>query len=493
MRSRRARHHDGFADVHVYKGAPPGGIEAIVSLSLSFLGGAGTVTGSKYALEYGNKEQRNNEHGSNKLLVDCGLFQGFKALRLKNWAPFPIDPHSIKAVILTHAHLDHSGYLPLLVKLGFRGPIHCSKGTADLCGILWPDSGYLQEKDAEFANRHGFSKHKPALPLYDEQDARKALEQLAPMPFDQDQRLPDGATVRLRRTGHILGAASVELRWSGVTVVFSGDLGRYDDATMVDPVSVDRADYLLVESTYGDRRHDKRDPGEALAEIVSDTIGQGGTVVIPSFAVGRAQSLMFYLQQLKGQGRLANVPIFLDSPMAQDASDLFCQDSHDHKLTAAQCRRACAVAHYVRSVDESKALTANPMPKVIISASGMATGGRVVHHLKRYASDPRNTILFAGFQAGGTRGAAMMAGADSIKIHGEYVPVRARVSNLEMLSAHADVDEILRWLRGFKAAPRMTFVTHGEPAAADALRHRIEEELGWPCTVPDHGQRCELT
>jgi metallo-beta-lactamase family protein len=454
-----------------------------VPLSLTFLGGAGTVTGSKYLVE---------QHDS-RLLVDCGLFQGFKALRLKNWAPFPVDARSIGNVILTHAHLDHSGYLPLLVKLGFKGPIHCSKSTADLCGILWPDSGFLQERDAEFANRHGFSKHKPALPLYDAEDARRALRQLAPMAFDQEEHLPDGGAVRLRRAGHILGAASVELRRAGVTVAFSGDIGRYDDAIMVDPVSIEHADYLVVESTYGDRRHDKRDPGEALAEIVGDTIGRGGTVVIPSFAVGRAQSLMFYFQRLKDQGRLSNVPIFLDSPMAEDASDIFCRDSKDQRLAAADCRRACAVARYVRSVEDSKALTANPMPKVIISASGMATGGRVVHHLKRYAPDPKNTILFAGFQAGGTRGAAMMAGADSVKIHGAYVPVRARVQNLEMLSAHADADEILRWLRGFEAPPRMTFVTHGEPAAADALRHRIEEELGWPCSVPDHGQKCELT
>ena len=335
-----------------------------MTISLSFLGGAGTVTGSKYALENDNT----------KLLVDCGLFQGFKALRLKNWAPFPIAPRSIKTVILTHAHLDHSGYLPLLVKRGFAGPIHCSKSTADLCEILWPDAGHLQEKDAEFANRHGFSKHKPALPLFDEEDARRALKQLAPMPFDQDERLPDGAAVRLRRAGHILGASTVELHWSGVTIVFSGDIGRYGDATMVDPVSVDKADFLLVESTYGDRRHDKRDPGEALAEIVGASISRGGTVVIPSFAVGRAQSLMFYFQQLKVHGRLSNVPIFLDSPMAEDVSDIFCRDSKDQKIQAAECRQACGVARYVRSAKVSKAMKDNPMPKVIISASVMATG-----------------------------------------------------------------------------------------------------------------------
>jgi metallo-beta-lactamase family protein len=315
---------------------------------------------------------------------------------------------------------------------------------------------------------------------------------LSPIRFDHDERVLNDATLRLRHAGHILGAASVQLDWAGITTVFSGDLGRYDDATMIDPVSIDQADYLLVESTYGDRRHDGRDPVETLAKIVGDTIAHGGTVLIPAFAVGRTQSLLFHLQQLKAHGRLSNVPIFLDSPMAQDATDLFCRDIKDQKLPAAECRRACAVAHYVRDVEESKALTANPMPKVIISASGMATGGRVLHHLKRYAPDPKNTILFAGFQAGGTRGAAMISGADRIKIHGGYVPVRAHVANLDMLSAHADADEILRWLRGFRRAPKIAFVTHGEPAAADALRHRIEEELGWRVLVPDQGEKVEL-
>ncbi|GIK96303.1 MAG: MBL fold metallo-hydrolase [Alphaproteobacteria bacterium] len=452
------------------------------TLTLSFLGGAGTVTGSKYLLE----------SAGHRMLVDCGLFQGLKQLRLRNWAPFPVPAGTIDAIVLTHAHIDHSGYLPALVKAGYTGAIHCSPPTSDLCEILLPDSGFLQEKDAEYANRRGFSKHRPALPLYTQRDAERVLTRLAPVATGPIHGLGSGAEFRLNRAGHILGATIIELFWYGTKIVFSGDLGRYDDPMMVDPTPIRIADYLVVESTYGDRRHDRNDPERALGEIVTRTVRRGGTVVIPAFAVGRAQSLLFYLERLKSSGRIPDVPIFLDSPMALNATELLCRYLDDHRLSPDQCKVACDVAQYVRDVEESKALTVNPMPKVIISASGMATGGRVLHHLKRYAPDRDSTILFAGFQAAGTRGAAMIGGAESVKIHGQYVPVRAEIANLSALSAHADADEILRWLRGFERAPRMTFITHGEPSASDVLRRRIEEELGWACKVPEHLERVVL-
>jgi metallo-beta-lactamase family protein len=452
-----------------------------MQMKLTFLGAAGTVTGSKYLLE--------TTRG--RLFVDCGLFQGLKPLRLRNWERLPVDPKTLNAVLLTHAHLDHSGYLPLLVKSGFRGPIYCSSATAELCEILLPDSGYLQEKDAEFANRHEYSKHKPALPLYTERDAREALKFFKILSFEEQHTI-ERVGVTLRRTGHILGASSIEVRSDARTVVFSGDLGRYDDPIFHDPVPVKRADYLLVESTYGDRQHDGLDPATALETVVARTVARGGTVVIPAFAVGRAQSLLYHLRRLKDAGRLGNVPVFLDSPMAVDASEVFCRSLQDHRLSEHECRTACGVATYIRSTEESKTLTANPVPKVIISASGMATGGRVLHHLKRYASDVKNTVLFAGFQAVGTRGAAMIAGASSVRIHGEDIPVRAEVDNLSMLSAHADASEIVRWLRGFESAPRMTFITHGEPTAAEALKRRIEQELGWSCRIPKHMETAQL-
>lgn len=451
-------------------------------MKLTFLGAAGTVTGSKYLLE----------EAGQRWLLDCGLFQGLKPLRLRNWDRLPFEPRAIDAVLLTHAHLDHSGYLPLLVRNGFRGPIYCSPATADLCEILLSDSGYLQEKDAEFANRHGYSKHKPALPLYTERDARESLKLFRTLSIDSEHTISGRLGVTLRRTGHILDACSIEVSTDNRLLVFSGDLGRYGDPIFHDPTPVPRADYLIVESTYGDRQHDRIDPAEALETVIARTVARGGTVVIPAFAVGRAQTLLFYLRRLRDSGRLRNVPVFLDSPMAVDASELFCRSMANHRLSETECRTSCGVATYVHSTEESKALTANPVPKIIISASGMATGGRVLHHLKRYAPNPKNTVLFAGFQAAGTRGAAMVSGAKSVKIHGEEIPISAEVQNLSMLSAHADADEIMRWLGGFERPPTATFVTHGEPAAATALKSRIEHELGWACRAPQHLESVSL-
>ncbi|MEE8334447.1 MAG: MBL fold metallo-hydrolase [Alphaproteobacteria bacterium] len=451
-------------------------------MKLTFLGGVGTVTGSKFVLDA--PQQR--------IMIDCGLFQGFKQLRLRNWEKLPIDPARIDSVVITHAHLDHSGYLPLLVRNGFKGRVHVTEATADLLKILLTDSAYLAEREADYANRRGFSKHKPALPLYTQKDVEAALDRLTPVDFDQKVALGDGITLRLRPAGHILGAAIAEIMAGGRTIVFSGDLGRTGDAIMHDPARITDADVLLVESTYGDRAHIDDDPEDALADLIARTSARGGTVLIPAFAVGRTQTLLYYLHRLKQAGRIPNLPIFLDSPMAMDATDIFCRHPADHRLPEDKACAACAVARYVRTVEDSKALDHNSMPRIIISASGMATGGRIVHHLKHYASDPRSTILFAGFQAGGTRGAAMVAGADEIKIHGAYVPVKAEVAHLDMLSAHADADGIIDWLKAFKRPPQHTYVVHGEPAGADALRHRIEEELGWTCSVPEYRDTVEV-
>ena len=453
-----------------------------MSVRLQFLGGAGTVTGSKYLLE---REGR-------RILVDCGLFQGFKQLRERNWARFPLPPEDIGAVLLTHAHLDHSGYLPLLARNGFAGPAYCTRATGDLCGLLLPDSGYLMEADARFANRHGISKHRPALPLYGVKDAEEALRLLKPVDFHKPLTVAGGWRATFRRAGHILGAAILELVAGGTRLVFSGDLGRYGSATMVDPEPVAEADYLVVESTYGNRRHDPAPAESALEQAIARTVARGGTVVIPAFAVGRTQDLLFHLSQLRRQRRLPDVPVYLDSPMATRASKLFCSHAADTRLSRSDCEAACGVARYVSDVEESKRLDRDPMPKVIVSASGMATGGRILHHLKHYAPDRRNTILLVGFQAGGTRGAALRDGAAELKIHGGYVPVRAEVVSLGMLSAHADREELMRWLGGFERAPKMTFVTHGEPDAADSLRHLIKERLGWPVRVPEHGERARL-
>jgi len=452
------------------------------SMEITFLGATGTVTGSKYLVTSDYKN----------ILVDCGLFQGFKQLRLKNWASLPVDPRKIDAVILTHAHIDHSGYIPLLVKNGFSGRVYCTSATRDLCAILLPDSGHLQEEEAKYANKRGYSKHTPALPLYTRQDAELSLGRFTPIDFGHDFGLGRGFSVNLSPSGHILGSAFVLLKYGRVSLLFSGDLGRPNDPIMVAPSIIHKTDYLVVESTYGDRRHDATDPQIALAAIINRTIERGGVIVVPAFTVGRVQSLLYYIHLLRKSKTIPDIPVFLNSPMAANVNRIFHDHPGEHRLTPAECGAMCNTAHVVNSVEESKSLNKRKGPMVLISASGMATGGRVLHHLEAFAPDPRNTILFVGFQAGGTRGAAMVSGADSVKIHGHYVPVRAEVVLLDSLSAHADYSEIMDWLGHFDAPPRQTFITHGEPPAADALRHRIEEQLGWNCWVPEYLERVVL-
>ncbi|HEU0285191.1 MAG TPA: MBL fold metallo-hydrolase [Sphingomicrobium sp.] len=451
-------------------------------VTLTSLGGAGTVTGSKHLLE----------HEGRRLLIDCGLFQGPRELRELNWSALAVEPKSIGAIVLTHAHLDHSGYLPRLVRQGFRGPVYATPATIDVARLILLDSAFLQEKDAEFANRHGFSRHRPALPLYTRSDAELALSQFRPVSFHEPFDLGEEASLLFRRAGHILGAATAEVRFGGSTIVFSGDLGRFGDDTMIDPEPILQTDYLLIESTYGDRLHPKVNAEAVLEEVIERTVRRGGTLIIPAFAVGRTQSLLYELWMLKMRGELPLVPIYVDSPMATNATDLMSAHMDDHRLQPMVCREAFAVATYVRDTDSSKALSRSPMPKVIISASGMATGGRVLHHIKAFGQDPRNTILFAGFQAPGTRGRALIDGLRDVKIHGDWIEIRAEIADLTSLSAHADSDQLIRWLEGFASPPRETFVVHGEPNASSALRDRIERELGWRCTIPAMGEEHRL-
>ncbi|MFC4821763.1 MBL fold metallo-hydrolase RNA specificity domain-containing protein [Dokdonella ginsengisoli] len=452
-------------------------------MRIQFLGAAGTVTGSKYLLT--SRDTR--------VLVDCGLFQGLKQLRLRNRAALPVEPASIAAVVLTHAHLDHSGYVPLLVRNGFRGPVYCTPATFELCRILLPDSGRLQEEDAAYANRRGFSKHHPPLPLYTEEDALASLRRFRPIGSGENIDLGGGLSARFDPAGHILGAAIVTLADATRRIVFSGDLGRPDDPLMRPPSPIGAADYLVVESTYGDRLHPAVDPLDEIQSVVTRTIRRGGVVVVPAFAVGRAQSLLLCLARLKAAQRIPpDLPVYLNSPMAVDVTGLYWRFRDQHRLDEGECAAMCHVAKYVNSVEESRHLNTLQRPMVIVAASGMATGGRVVHHLKAFAPDARNTILFSGYQAAGTRGASMLAGAASVRIHGQDVPVRSEVAVCTSLSAHADHAQIVQWLRHFQAAPRTTFVTHGEPVAADAMRQHVERELGWTTVVPDYRDGADL-
>jgi metallo-beta-lactamase family protein len=424
--------------------------------------------------------------------VDCGLFQGLKQLRLRNWDAFPVDARSIDAVVLTHAHIDHSGYLPALAQRGFRGPVFATEATRDLSALMLPDSGHLQEEDAFFANRHGFSKHHPALPLYTEEDARKVLPLFRTKAFGEEFEPIPGVRMRLGLAGHILGAASVHVRWNTGSLLFSGDLGRDEDILMRPPDAPPAAEYVVMESTYGDRMHLHEDAATQFAEVINRTAARGGIVVVPAFAVGRAQALLYLVAVLKQQHRIPDLPVFLNSPMAADVTAIYHKHRSEHRLDEDQCHLMCHAARVVNSVDESRKLNDMRFPAVIVSASGMATGGRVVHHLKAFAPDRRNTILLAGYQAAGTRGAALAGGAREIKIHGEYVKVRAEVASLGSLSAHADRSELLRWIGLLPRAPKRVFLTHGEPVAADSLRQAIEEQHKWSCVVAEHLQGVEL-
>ena len=455
--------------------------------SLTFLGAAGTVTGSKHLLDLGD----------HRVLVDCGLFQGLKELRLRNWAPFPFDASKIDAVVLTHAHLDHCGYLPRLVSQGFRGRIFCTPGTHDLCSIVLPDSAHLQEEEARQANRHRYSKHDPALPLYTGMDAARALTQLQPVGYNRPVPVVPGVEVEFINAGHLLGSAYARLRIGDRTVLFGGDLGRYSRPVLPDPVSVEQADVLLVESTYGDRLHEADDDGERLAAIINASVKRGGKLIVPSFAVGRVEEVLYWLKRLEEQKRIPVLPVYVDSPMAASALQFYRErigelDPELNQNMRDVCVFCTARMKIVETVEQSKGITASREASIVIAASGMATGGRVLHHLAATLPDARNTVLFVGYQAAGTRGRSLCDGVKEVKIHGQIVPVAATIERVDSMSAHADAGEIMRWLSGFSRPPTMTHLVHGEPVALRALAGRIETQLHWPVHIAQHLERVTL-
>jgi metallo-beta-lactamase family protein len=459
---------------------------------LTFLGAARTVTGSKYLLT----------HGKSRVLFDCGLFQGLKELRLRNWEDLSVPATSIDAVVLTHAHLDHVGYVPRLVKQGFKGPVFCTAGTAELSQLVLPDSGRIQEEDARQANRHGYSKHSPAMPLYDEAEAHRALTHFHPVGFARQIEVADGVTVEFRGSGHLLGSAYVITRLSGgYTILFGGDLGRYARPVLPDPEDAMQADTVLVESTYGDRDHPSDDQGNELAVVIRETAARGGKVVIPAFAIGRVEELLYWIRRLERERRIPVMPVFVDSPMASEALRFYIQRSHEldpemrsDNKPGARDVSAFATARFqvIASPQQSKELTASRKPAIVISSSGMATGGRVLHHLAAALPDPKNTVLLVGFQSEGTRGRKLLEGAPDVRIHGAPVPVRARVAKLNQMSGHADRSEIIRWLKTLPAPPKRLFLVHGEPKPMDALKGTIKAELGWDAHTPQHQETVGL-
>jgi metallo-beta-lactamase family protein len=445
----------------------------MTNTNLQFLGAAGTVTGSKTLLEYEKK----------KLLVDGGLFQGLKALRLKNRAPLPIELSDIEVLLLTHAHLDHCGYIPLLVKKGFGGNIHCTEPTEQLSEIILRDSAKIQEEEAERANLHGYSRHHPAKPLYSLKDVENCLPFFVTHNYHEWVILDEWAKFRFLNAGHILGSAMIELRVKDQTFLFTGDLGRQQPLLLPPPENVKNADILVIESTYGDRLHGETNPKEALHQVIWETYNKGGILIIPTFAVERAQELLYLLSQLREEDRLPGISIFLDSPMGVNATDVMMKLPAWHKLTPAEIRAIDATTSLITSAQASRAIVNDSRPKIVLAGSGMVTGGRVLHYLNRYVGEERNTVLLVGFQAEGTRGRSLEEGAEEIKFFGQYHRVKAEVKKITSLSAHADQMEILSWLKHFKEAPRQVFINHGSPQASDALRVKIEHELGWNCQV----------
>ncbi|BDU53341.1 MBL fold metallo-hydrolase [Limnohabitans sp. INBF002] len=449
-----------------------------MSVNITFLGGTGTVTGSKYLVQHDGKQ----------LLIDCGLFQGYKQLRLRNWNPLPIKAADIDAVLLTHAHLDHSGYLPLLHRQGFRGRVHATPATCDLCAILLPDSGHIQEEDAAFLNRHGYSKHTPALPLYGKHDAIVSLNLLHPEVIGKTFSPIPGWKATFSSAGHILGAASILLEVAGRRILFSGDLGRPDDLVMNPPDLPPEADTVLIESTYGNRTHPKEDVLAELAPALKRVASRGGVAVVPVFAVGRAQALLHAIALLKERGDIPrSLPIFLDSPMAVHTTELLPRHPDALRLDTHALHKMAHIATMVETPEQSKALAKHHGPMVILSASGMATGGRVLHHLAHYLPDHRNMVILTGYQAPGTRGDTLAKGNSTVRIHAQDVAVNAEVVQLESSSAHADATQLISWLKHMKHAPSQVYVVHGELDAADAMRQRIERELRWRAVVPEHG------
>lgn len=453
------------------------------SSRLTFLGGTGTVTGSKFLLGL---------PGSERVLLDCGLFQGLRELRRRNWASFPVPPSSVSAVVLSHAHLDHCGYLPALVRQGFEGPVHTTPRTAELAAIVLRDSAELMADEAEHANVHGWSRHHPALPLYDDKDVTRALNLIVPVEHGQSVQVGD-ARLRLHRAGHILGSAWTEVTVDGTTVVYSGDLGRPVHPLLRAPEPFEGADVLLVESTYGNRRHDDTTTLTDMAAAITRTVERGGSVLIPAFAVDRTEVILYRLHELRQSGRIPQVPVYVDSPMGLAARDVYLETigAHSDELRPGLAYDVLdpSWVHELRTAEESMSLRDPGRPCIVISSSGMATGGRVLHHLRRFLPDSRMTVLIVGFAAAGTRARDLIDGATSIKIHGRYVPVHAEIVDLPGFSVHADADDVIAWLSTAARPPAITYVVHGEPDASQALRDHIRVELGWPAVVPRPGER----